>query len=75
MTSEEFEAKLLQLNLKKSDFVELAKVKKGTVYNWGTSRIIKEHKEIIAVPEWVEPFLNHYEKSRKYDEILRLLER
>ncbi len=75
MTTKEFEEKLEKLNIKKADFVEIAKVKKGTIYNWGTSRIIKGEKETIAIPDWVEPFLDYYEKARKYEDILRLLER
>ena len=73
MTTKEFDEKLEKLNMKKGDFVEVSHTNKGTVYNWGTSRIIKGEKETIAIPDWVEPFLDYYEKARKYEEILRLL--
>ena len=73
MTQEEFDTRLEKLGLKKSDFIEIADQKKGTVYNWGTSRVIAGKKEVIAIPDWVAPFLDFYEKARKYEQIKKLL--
>ena len=73
MTQEEFDTRLEKLGLKKSDFIEIANQKKGTVYNWGTSRVIGGKKEVIAIPDWVAPFLDFYDKARKYEQIKKLL--
>jgi hypothetical protein len=73
LTQEEFDIRLEKLALKKSDFIEIANQKKGTVYNWGTSRVIGGIKEVIAIPDWVAPFLDFYEKARKYEQIKKLL--
>lgn len=66
MTNIEFENKLDVLNFTKRDFVAVVGMPYQTLMNW---------KQKNAVPYWVEPFLNFYEKSRKFDEILEMLER
>ena len=73
MTIEEFDAKLKQLNIKKAEFATIINMNKGSVYNWGTTRIIKNEKQMIQIPDWVEAFFEHYEKSLKYDQIKKLL--
>lgn len=73
MTIKEFDARLQELHLKKTDFMKITCLNKGTVYNWGTSRIIDGKKKTIPIPNWVKPFLEYYEKSKKYDEIRQLL--
>ncbi len=65
MTREEFIDKLKTLNLSKKDFSDITTVPYSTVNNWGT---VKNNKK-LAVPCWVEPFLNHYIKSQKFDYI------
>lgn len=66
MTNIEFENKLDVLNFTKKDFVAVVGMPYQTLMNW---------KQKNAVPYWVEPFLKSYEKSRKFDEILEMLER
>lgn len=73
MTIQEFDEKLEHLNLKKTDFVRISNQKKGSVYNWGTTRVIKNAKQTIQIPDWVEPFLDNYEKALKYDQLRKLL--
>ena len=31
----------------------------------------KANDKIIPVPKWVTPFLEHYEKSKKYDHLIK----
>jgi len=65
MTKESFIARLKELNLSSKDFSTIADVPYSTIGNWG----FKSNDKIIPVPKWVSPFLNHYEKSIKYDYI------
>jgi len=65
MTKDEFIARLKELNLTSKDFSTIANVPYSTIGNWG----FKSNDKIISVPKWVSPFLNHYEKSIKYDYI------
>lgn len=74
MTPEEFEKKLEELELKKADFAALSNMKKGTVHNWGTSRILNGEKQTIVIPPWVEPFLEYYEKGKKFEQLRELLQ-
>lgn len=59
MKKEELVKRLKELNLSLKDFANIANVPYSTINNWG----FKE----IPVPKWVESFLIHYEKSKKYD--------
>ena len=63
MTKEEFNAKLKELNLSIKDFSQIADIPYSTINNWGFTKDDKT----IPVPKWVNPFLEHYEKSKKYD--------
>ena len=67
MSKEEFNIKLKELNLSTKDFAEIAAVPYSTINNWG----FKANDKIIQVPKWVTPFLEHYEKSRKYDYLMK----
>ena len=63
MTKEDFSKRLKELNLSIKDFSNISDVSYSTINNWGA----KANDKIIPVPKWVKPFLEHYEKSKKYD--------
>ena len=69
MTKEEFNARLKELNISQKDFSSIADVPYSTINNWG----FKTNDKIIPVPKWITPFLEHYEKSRKYDYLMKEL--
>ena len=66
MTKEEFNARLKELNISIKDFSIIADVPYSTINNWGFTK----DEKTIPVPKWVTPFLEHYEKSRKYDYLM-----
>lgn len=70
MTKEEFNQKLKSLRINAKDFARIADIPYSTINNWG----FKTNDKIIPVPKWVEPFLNYYEKSRKYDYLKGMVE-
>ena len=61
MTKEEFCKRLKDINLTQKEFSEITNVPYSTLNNWGFHD--------IQVPKWVGPFIEHYEKSKKYDSI------
>jgi predicted transcriptional regulator len=67
MTKEEFNVRLKELNISQKDFSSIADVPYSTINNWG----FQSNDKIIPVPRWVAPFLEHFEKSRKYDYLLK----
>ncbi|MCZ6133670.1 hypothetical protein O6B42_07290 [Campylobacter ureolyticus] len=67
MLKDEFLKKLDELGLSISDFANLTKLNIGSVYSWNdTNR---------KIPAWVAPFLNHYEKSKNFDELMQIIEK
>lgn len=60
MDNEIFENKLKELGLSKRDFSNLTKLNYVSVAGW---------KQKGKTPEWVESYLELYDKARKYDEI------
>ncbi|CAM3935935.1 hypothetical protein [Arcobacter cloacae] len=66
MTKEEFNSKLKELNLSIKDFSQIADIPYSTINNWGFTK----DEKTIPVPKWVNPFLEHYEKSKKYDYLM-----
>ena len=66
MTKEDFSKRLKELNLSIKDFSTISDVSYSTINNWGA----KANDKIIPVPKWVTPFLEHYEKSKKYDYLM-----
>lgn len=66
MTKEEFNTRLKELNISIKDFSIIADIPYSTINNWGFTKDDKT----IPVPKWVTPFLEHYEKSRKYDYLI-----
>ena len=66
MTKEEFNTRLKELNLSIKDFSIIADIPYSTINNWGFTKDDKT----IPVPKWVVPFLEHYEKSKKYDYLM-----
>jgi len=67
MTKEEFNARLKELGITQRDFSSIADIPYSTINNWG----FKVNEKVIPVPRWVSPFLEHFEKSRKYDYLLK----
>ena len=67
MTKEDFNVRLKELNLSIKDFSFISEVPYSTINNWGA----KANDKIIPVPKWVTPFLEHYEKSKKYDHLIK----
>lgn len=63
MTKEDFNNRLKDLGLSLKDFSKISNISYSTINNWGYT--VKG--KTIAIPLWVEPFLEHYEKSLKYD--------
>ncbi len=47
----------------------------GSFYLGGFKKILKlsrkVNEKVIPVPRWVAPFLDYFEKSRKYDYLLK----
>ena len=66
MTKEEFNTRLKELNISIKDFSIIADIPYSTINNWGFTKDDKT----IPVPKWVVPFLEHYEKSKKYDSLM-----
>ena len=64
MTKSQFNSKLKELGLTLVSFSDISGVSYSTINNWG---FVKENKKMIAVPYWVEPFLDYYAKAKKYD--------
>jgi len=67
MTREEFIVKLKELNISIKEFSMISDVPYSTINNCGA----KANDKIIPVPKWITPFLEHYEKSRKYDHLIK----
>ncbi len=67
MTKEEFNLRLKELNISIKEFSQIADISYSTINNWG----FKTNDKIIPVPKWVTPFLEHYEKSKKYDYLIK----
>lgn len=63
MTKNQFKERLKRLNITIREFSNISNTSYSTINNWG----FKQDEKIIPLPGWVEPFLEHYEKSRKYD--------
>jgi hypothetical protein len=66
MDKELFQTRLKELDLNKQDFSELSGVAYSTVTNWG---VMRDGKPMI-IPNWVEPFLNYYEKAKKLEFVM-----
>jgi len=66
MTKEEFNNRLKSIEINKQDFSEISGVPYPTILNWGAMRDNKP----VAVPSWVEPFLNYYEKAQKLELVM-----
>ena len=69
MTKEKFNARLKELNISIKDFSIIADVPYSTINNWGFTK----DEKTIPIPKWITPFLEHYEKSRKYDYLMKEL--
>ncbi len=66
MTKDEFTSRLKELNLDKQTFSVECGIPYGTINNWGVMRDGRP----LPVPNWVEPFLNYYEKAKKLDFVM-----
>lgn len=61
-----FQNRLKELGINKQVFSELSKVPYSTVTNWGVMRGDRP----MIIPNWVEPFLNYYEKAKKLEYVM-----
>lgn len=59
MTKKIFIARLKKNHLSLDDFAKLTNIPSGTVYNW--------NRENKTVPNWVESWLDNYEKAKLYE--------
>lgn len=66
MDKDIFQNRLKELGINKQDFSEISKVPYSTVTNWG---VLRDGKPMI-IPNWVEPFLNYYEKAKKLEYVM-----
>ncbi len=64
MQYDTFEAMLGAVSLSKKEFAELVKMNYTSVTNW---------KQSDNVPEWVESWLINYDKARKFDNAVGLV--
>jgi len=56
--------KLLELaELNKKEFAKIANVPYGTVNGWG----VRRQGRVLAIPNWVEPFIYYYLKAKKLE--------
>lgn len=67
MDKTSFLERLKELDMCKQDFSEISKVPYSTVTNWG---VLRDGKP-MPIPNWVEPFLNYYEKAQKLEYVMR----
>ena len=63
MTNNDFEIKLKKIGLTKKEFSKLVEMSYGGVVNWG--------REQQSVPNWVDSWLDLYEKSQKFESLKR----
>ncbi|MDD2651638.1 MAG: hypothetical protein PHX44_01140 [Sulfurimonas sp.] len=67
MDKDLFQNRLKELGINKQDFSEISRVPYSTVTNWG---VMRDGKPMI-IPNWVEPFLDYYEKAQKLEYVMR----
>lgn len=65
MSYENFSLQLKALSLSRDEFAKMVGMSYNSVANWKQK----------GVPLWVECFLFHYEKSKKLDSLLEILEK
>jgi|GEM_PF-360909 len=66
MDKSKFNERLKELGLSKQEFAQISNVPYQTTLNWGVMRETKP----VAVPNWVEPFLNYYEKAQRLELVM-----
>lgn len=66
MEKEQFQERLKKLELGKQEFSKISRVSYSTVTNWGAPRDGKP----MPIPNWVEPFLDYYEKAQKLEYVM-----
>ena len=65
MTNEEFKELLKKAGLNKKEFAKIANISYNTVMSWG----VKTTTRNVAIPSWVEPFLQNYIKAKTLDSV------
>ncbi len=63
MEKQKFMNLLDMANINKKEFAEIAHIPYGTVNNWGLNR----QGKVLAIPNWVEPFIYYYLKAKKLE--------
>lgn len=67
MNKQEFDDRLKQIGLSRTEFSNMTKLAYSTVGNW--------HDEKKPVPGWVDSWLDNYEKAKELDSILQLIKK
>lgn len=67
MTKQEFVTKLKDLNLSVADFAEMVGLHPASVRSF--------NDEKRPVPDWIDSWMQNYEKARALDELLALIEK
>jgi len=66
MTKDRFMELLREADMNKREFAEKSHTAYSTVRGWGAGR-----KDVVLdIPNWVEPFILHYMKSRELDYLM-----
>jgi len=66
MKKERFMQLLKEAKLNKKEFAKIANTPYGTVNGWGADR----KGRILDIPNWVEPLILHYRKSKELDYLM-----
>lgn len=66
MKKDRFMELLKEAGINKKEFAKIAHTSYGTVNGWGADR----KGVILEIPNWVEPFILHYMKSRELDYLM-----
>lgn len=73
MKKEDFTELLKKHGLKKKQFADLSGENYHTVLGWGREYTDNGLTKTIAIPNWIDSWLNNYEKAKKYEIIINAL--
>lgn len=66
MKKDRFMELLRDAGINKKEFSKIAHISYGTVNGWGVDR----KGVVLEIPNWVEPFILHYMKSKELDYLM-----
>lgn len=67
MNKQEFDDRLKQIGLSRTEFSSMTNIAYSTIGNW--------HDAKSPVPGWVDSWLDNYEKAKELDSILQLIKK